>query len=148
MLKGLDPALTPDLLYQLARMGHGDKVVVVDRNYPAYAAGRPVAHLAGIGAPAAVAAICSVMPLDTFVPSPLAAMEVVGDPARPAVTAEVVAAAEAAEGRAINVRWIERFAFYSEARGAAVIVATAEARPYGCYILTKGVWPSFTPPTP
>ncbi|MGW7752595.1 RbsD/FucU domain-containing protein [Streptomyces violaceusniger] len=31
-LKGLDPLLTPNLLYALARMGHGDTIVIVDGN--------------------------------------------------------------------------------------------------------------------
>ncbi|MDR0416850.1 MAG: hypothetical protein LBH76_05975 [Propionibacteriaceae bacterium] len=145
MLKGVDPILVPDLLFGLAKMGHGETVAVVDRNYPPYSAGVPVVHLAGVDAPAAVAAICSVMPLDTFVDEPLAAMAPVGEAVRPAVTDEVVAVAAQAEGRTVNVRWLERFAFYQEAASAALVVATGEARPYGCYLLTKGVWPSFSP---
>lgn len=147
MLKGIDPVLTPDLLYGLAKMGHGETVAVVDRNFPPFSAGIPVIHLAGVDAPSAVAAICSVMPLDTFVEAPLAAMAQVGDPTPPPVTADVRTAAETAEGRPIDLRWVERFAFYAEAKGAALMVATAEARPYACYLLTKGVWPQFAPPS-
>ena len=40
-------------------------------------------------------------------------------------------------------RWqigsIERFQFYKEAKKAFVIISTTDARPYGCFILTKGV---------
>lgn len=146
MLKGIDPLLSPDLLHALARMGHGETVVVVDRNYPPYSAGIPVVHLTGVDAPTAVAAICSVFPLDTFVESPLAAMAPVGESTTPPVTTEVHAVAESADGRPVKLRWAERVAFYREARDAALVVATGESRPYGCYILTKGVWPSFTPP--
>jgi L-fucose mutarotase/ribose pyranase (RbsD/FucU family) len=35
MLKGLNPLLTPDVLYALCAMGHGDEVVIVDAHYPA-----------------------------------------------------------------------------------------------------------------
>ena len=35
MLKSIDPILTPDLLWLLASMGHGDDLVVVDANHPA-----------------------------------------------------------------------------------------------------------------
>ncbi|MDR1711784.1 MAG: fucose isomerase [Propionibacteriaceae bacterium] len=146
MLKGIDPVISPDLLYGLAKMGHGENVVVVDRNYPPFSAGIPVVHLPGVDAPTAVKAICSLMPLDTFIESPLAAMEPVGETELPAVTGEVQAVAEAADSRPLKVRWVERFAFYAEARNASLMVSTGEARPYGCYILTKGVWPSFTPP--
>jgi L-fucose mutarotase len=147
VLKGIDPLLTPDLLHLLAKMGHGETVAVVDRNYPPYSAGVPVVHLPGTEAPAAVAAICSVMPLDTFVASPLAAMEPVGETTKPAVTEEVLRVAESADERPIEVRWLERSAFYAAAKAASAVVATGESRPYACYLLTKGVWPSFTPPS-
>src|SRR6478735_9188406 len=35
MLKGIDPVLTPDLLWVLAAMGHGDDLALVDANHPA-----------------------------------------------------------------------------------------------------------------
>ena len=35
MLKGIDPILTPDLLWLMASMGHGDDLAVVDANHPA-----------------------------------------------------------------------------------------------------------------
>ena len=35
LLKGLDPALTADLLYTLRSMGHGDELVITDCNFPA-----------------------------------------------------------------------------------------------------------------
>ena len=34
---------------------------------------------------------------------------------------------------------IERFAFYEAARQAFAVVATSESRPYGCFLLKKGV---------
>jgi L-fucose mutarotase/ribose pyranase (RbsD/FucU family) len=44
MLLGLDPLLGPDLLHALAAMGHGDRIVLVDANYPA-TRGRRLIHL-------------------------------------------------------------------------------------------------------
>lgn len=43
MLKNIDPLLNPDLLRVLAMMGHGDRIVVADANFPAasVAAGTP-----------------------------------------------------------------------------------------------------------
>ena len=35
MLKLIDPLMTPDLLYVLQAMGHGDDLVICDRNHPA-----------------------------------------------------------------------------------------------------------------
>lgn len=37
LLKGIDPLLTADLLYTLRSMGHGDRLVVCDCNFPAAA---------------------------------------------------------------------------------------------------------------
>ena len=40
----------------------------------------------------------------------------------------------------VNVGTIERFAFYDAVKDSTfAIVQTAERRPYGCFILTKGV---------
>lgn len=35
ILKGIPPAIPPALLYILARMGHGDELVIADANFPA-----------------------------------------------------------------------------------------------------------------
>ena len=70
MLKGIDPLLTPDLLRLLAQMGHGDVLAVVDRNYPAHAAGAPVVELAGADLVGALRAILAVLPVDTFIDPP------------------------------------------------------------------------------
>jgi L-fucose mutarotase len=34
MLKGIHPVLSPDLLCAIARMGHGDEIVIADANFP------------------------------------------------------------------------------------------------------------------
>ena len=34
MLKGISKIISPDLLYALARMGHGDEIVLADANFP------------------------------------------------------------------------------------------------------------------
>jgi L-fucose mutarotase len=139
VLKNLSPLLVPRLLYRLAAMGHGDELAVVDRNYPAYSAGPEVVDLAGVDTTTAVQAVLSVLPLDTFVDRPLAYMEpVTGDPLLP-IHREVTALATEVEGRVITAQPVPRHDFYQRARSAAVIVATTEDRPYGCFLLVKGV---------
>jgi len=147
MLKGVNPLLSPPLLQALAEMGHGDELVVVDRNYPAYSTGRPVMHLDGVDAGTAVAAILELFPLDTFVEHPLLHMQE-GDgtgAARP-IHLEVQALASDAEGRQISLGPVHRLTFYDRARSAHAIVTTGESRPYGCFILVKGVLPAMEPP--
>ena len=147
MLKGVNPLLSPPLLQALAEMGHGDEIVVVDRNYPAYTTGRPVMHLDGVDTGTAVAAILELLPLDTFVEHPLLHMQE-GEGTGPAlpVHTEVQTVAAAAEGRQISLGPVPRLEFYARARTAHAIVTTGESRPYGCFILVKGVLPAMDPP--
>ena len=85
MLKNLDPLLTPDLLYVLRTMGHGDVLTLVDSNFPADSVAATTVHgepirLDGVGIPEAARAILSVFPLDSFIEAPLQYMQVVGKP--------------------------------------------------------------------
>jgi L-fucose mutarotase len=146
VLKGLDPLLTPELLYTLARMGHGDTIAIVDRNFPAYPVNDRVIRLDGTDVVSAGRAVLGLLPLDTFVPAPIARMEVVGDASiEPAVQTEFLAAARQSASREVAVESLERHAFYSRARAAFAVVITGEDRSYGCFLLTKGVLPEFSP---
>ncbi|NUR76274.1 MAG: hypothetical protein HOQ28_08340, partial [Thermoleophilia bacterium] len=66
MLKHLDPLLTPELLFVLAEMGHGDDLVLCDANFPAHSVAMTTVHgspvlLAGTDVPSAARAILSVL---------------------------------------------------------------------------------------
>jgi L-fucose mutarotase len=145
MLKNIDPLLTPELLYVLAAMGHGDDLVVADANFPADSVARRTAYgrvvrLAGVDTPAAVRAILSVYPLDEAVDEPVRRMLVDGSPDEvPPVQSEVQAAVDAAEGTPLPMGGVERFAFYDASRAAYAVVATGEPRFWGCIPLKKGV---------
>ena len=140
MLKGIDPVLTGELLKVLDEMGHGDKLLLVDRNYPAHASGKPVIHLGDITQTRAVEAILSVLPLDTFVERPLERMEVDDDPSIVVeVQDEVLQVARANHEKPLEYGIVPRLEFYERAKGVYAVVKTLESRPYGCFILQKGV---------
>lgn len=145
MLKGLSPLLTPDLLRIIAAMGHGDELVVADRNFPAASVAAHTVTGQLVELPMAqtgpvMEAILSLFPLDTFVDAPIRHMQVVGEPDTVLeVHQEVAGLAAVAEGRPVTLGSIERFAFYDAARETYAVVQTGEARPYGCFILKKGV---------
>ncbi|KMO20473.1 RbsD/FucU family protein [Methylobacterium platani] len=145
MLKGLDRALSAEMLGMLMAMGHGDDLLICDVNHPAASIARHTVHgrvidMAGCDLGRAAEAILSVMPLDTFVPSPVTRMTVVGDPDRlMPVHARMQAVVDRAEGRPVPFAALERFAFYEAARQAFAVVRTADPGPYGCFILRKGV---------
>ena len=145
MLKTIDPLLTPDLLWVLAAMGHGDDLALVDANHPAESVARATVSgrlvtLAGASSAPVARAILSLYPLDEYVDDPVRRMEVVGDPVRiPAVQAEVQREIDAAAGRPTPLVGIERHAFYAAARQAFAVVRTGDTRAYGCFLLRKGV---------
>ena len=80
MLIGLDPLLTPELLHALAAMGHGDRIVLVDSNYPA-TRGRRLIRQPSADTPRVLRAVLSLLPCDTYVNDPAQIMQVVGDAA-------------------------------------------------------------------
>jgi L-fucose mutarotase len=145
MLKGIDPALTAELLMVLMSMGHGDDLLLCDVNHPAASIAADTTHgrvidLAGCDLPRAGAAILSLMPLDTFVPAPVKRMEVVGDPDRLVPTHQAFQEMlDTATGRPVTVEPLERFEFYAAARRSFAVVRTSDWGPYGCFIVRKGV---------
>jgi L-fucose mutarotase len=140
MLKGLHPLLVPDLVHALASMGHGDEIAVVDANFPASSVGRRVIELAGASAPEALAAILTVLPLDTMVVPAAFTMQVVGDAgAVPEPVADFAAVLTAQGLGDSEIGALERHAFYDRARDAFAVVRTGEGRPYGNILLVKGV---------
>jgi L-fucose mutarotase len=140
VLKNIDPLLSGSLLSLLDRMGHGDVLGVVDRNFPAHRYGLPVIDFRGVDTGAAVAAILSVFPLDSFVDEAVHRMEIDGSPDEiSAATGRLQDVANAAEGRSITIASVERFSFYDMAKQVYAFVHTGETVPYSCYLLRKGV---------
>ena len=147
MLKSIDPALNAEVLGALRAMGHGDDVIICDTNFPADSVARQTVlgtllRIDNVSAARAARAILSVMPLDSFVPEPALRMEIVDKPDEvPPVQAEVQKEVDAAEGRAMKMGSIERFAFYDLAKKAYCVIQTGERRFYGCFAFKKGVIP-------
>ncbi len=147
MLKGISPLLNADVLYALKSMGHGDMLAVVDTNFPAESVASQTVlgellRIDNVSSAETVAAILSLMPLDTFIDDAAARMEVVGAPDEvPQVQREVQAVIDKAEGKHWPLTPVERFAFYERAKDAFCVIQTGERRFYGCFTLTKGVIP-------
>lgn len=139
MLKNIPAILSPDLLYALRAMGHGDEIAIVDANFPAEYLGPEVIRADGSSATDVLNAVLALLPLDDFVDHAAIAMAVVGDPnAKPPIFGEfgqIIAKHEPAA----KFSTIERFAFYDRARGASAVVQTGEGRLYGNILLKKGV---------
>ena len=139
MLKGIPKILSPELLKVLCEMGHSDRIVIADGNFPAESMGKDaiVIRCDGHGVPELLDAILQVIPLD----KPMNLMEVMpGDPVKTPIWdtyKEIVAKHD--ERGAACVGNIERFQFYEEAKKAYAIIATGESAVYANVMLQKGV---------
>ncbi|MCP3370911.1 RbsD/FucU family protein [Bradyrhizobium cajani] len=145
MLKSIDPILTPDLLWLLAAMGHGDDLVFVDANHPsariaAATSSQRLIHLPGMSMETAIRAIMSVYPLDDFDPDPVRVMIPVDDADRvPEVQRAVLAEIERAAGRPVSPGKLSRPDFYRAAAAGFGVVQVGDNRGYGCFLIRKGV---------
>ena len=143
MLKGIPKILSPELLKVLCEMGHGDRIVIADGNFPVESMGKglKVVRMDGHNACDVLEAILQLFPLDTYVEKPVNLMQVMpGDDVETPIWSEyekLVSVADSRGGNAIGQ--IERFAFYEEAKKAYAIVATGESALYANIMLQKGV---------
>ena len=145
MLKGIPKLLSPELLKVLCEMGHSDRIVIGDGNFPAETMGKNsrVIRYDGQDIPALLDAILTVFPLDTYVDTPVSLMELMERDRGVVETPiwdeykRIVAKHDARGAEAVGN--IERFAFYEEATKAYAIVATSEGAVYANIMLQKGV---------
>lgn len=143
MLKGIPEILSPQLLKVLCEMGHSDRLVIADGNFPVESMGKNavVVRLDGHGVPEILNAILQVFPLDTYVEHPVNLMEVMpGDNVATPIWdtyKEIIAKHDPRGASAVGN--IERFAFYEEAKQVYCIIATGEKAVYANIMLQKGV---------
>nr|XP_015004004.1 fucose mutarotase isoform X1 [Macaca mulatta] len=129
-LKGVPALLSPELLYALARMGHGDEIVLADLNFPASSicqCGPLEIRADGLGIPPLLEALLKLLPLDTYVESPAAVMELVPSDKERGLQTPVWTEYESILHRAGCTRALaklERFEFYERAKKAFAVVAT------------------------
>lgn len=139
MLKGIHPLLTGAILKALDELGHGDGLVIADANFPAHTVSQcliaPVIELPTVSAPLALAAVCTVFPIDSYEGPAVTLMQ-----AEAGVDLTVQAELVSASGEPTSrVEYLERFEFYEAASDARAMIRTGEARPYGNVLLRKGV---------
>lgn len=143
MLKGIPKILSPELLKVLCEMGHSDRLVIADGNFPSESMGKnaKVIRCDGHGVPELLEAILTVFPLDTYVETPVSLMQVMpGDNVETPIWdeyKEIISKHDERGEKAIGQT--ERFAFYDEAKTAYAIIATGESALYANIMLQKGV---------
>ena len=137
LLKGISPAISPELLKVLAEMGHGDEIVFSDAHFPAHTMNARVIRADGLGCDELLKGIAPLIELDSYA-TPVVMMEAVkGDTLDP----EVEKKYRAALGYKGEIERMERYAFYERAKKAYAVVLTGETAKYGNIIIKKGVTP-------
>lgn len=140
MLRGIAPAISPDLIKVLMEMGHGDELVIGDGNFPSASLAQRLVRADGLGCSVLLDAILRIFPLDQYDEKPVMLMAVVpGDPYKPTIWDEYRKIVRQYEPGFTDFNYIERFAFYDRARKAYAILATSEMALYANIILKKGV---------
>ncbi|WP_314050168.1 RbsD/FucU domain-containing protein [Abiotrophia defectiva] len=141
MLKHIPAILSPDLVKYLMEMGHGDELVIADANFPAHRLGQRVIRADGHGVPELLDAILTLLPLDPYSDYQAGLMQVVpGDPTVPVIWEKYKAILDRqTQDQGYQIKEIERFAFYEQAKDAYIVIQSGETALYGNIILKKGV---------
>nr|XP_045370689.1 fucose mutarotase isoform X1 [Camelus bactrianus] len=140
VLKAVPALLSPELLYALARMGHGDEIVLADVNFPTSSicrCGPEEIRADGLGIPQLLEAMLKLLPLDTYVEKPAVVMELVPSDRERGLQTPVWRSYQSillGAGCASPLAKIERFEFYERAKKAFAIVATGVPRWDACVL--------------
>ena len=142
MLKGISPLVSPELLAVLARMGHGDEIILADAHFPGESYNGRVLRADGLGIPELLAAILPLFELDAYTPYPIVMMAAVkGDELDPNVEESYLKSIHITNPNVPSIERIDRFAFYERTKSVFAVVMTGETAKYGNILLKKGVTP-------
>lgn len=145
MLRGIPPVVSPELLYTLARMGHGSGILLADAHYPADDWNDHVIRMDGVEITTLLGGILTLLELDDpRYSDPLTMMAPVeGDELDPSVEESYreVIAANIGDRPVPEIVRTSRVDFYHRSEKAAAIVVCGSRAKYGNIILVKGVTP-------
>ena len=140
MLINVNPLISPEILQLIRSMGHGDKFVLSDANFPSYSHANKLYRMDGLNIPQAAEALLTHFPLDSFIAHPVERMEIDGKPDEVnEVHQDLIDIVKKVSGDNWVVGTVERQKFYVEAKKAMAVITTSDTRPYGCFMFTKGV---------
>ncbi len=140
MLKGIDKAISPEMIKILMEMGHGDELVIADGNFPAASVARRIIWAGDTSVGIILNSILKLFPLDQYVEHPATLMAVVpGDTYIPTVWEEFRKVIQVHESEFTDFDWIDRYPFYERASKAYAVIATTDLSLYANIILKKGI---------
>jgi L-fucose mutarotase len=154
-LKGIPDSVSPELLYALSKMGHGDAIVIADCNFPsdsvaAQTVSRVPVRVSG-STSKILQDILTLMPLDRYSVTPVCVMDRVPSDKQQGLVVSAYDSLdrkvqdEANQSNGIygttefSLTYIERFEFYELAKRAYCIVQTTDKTPYANVLVYKAV---------
>jgi len=129
MLLGIDQRLGPDLLYNLASMGHGDTLAIVDGNYPAERDANRLIRMDGHTVASVLEAVLTVFPIEID--------EVTGwvPNTERSVHLDLIQQIKSLGG---EITRPDDEKFYQSVKDAFAIIATSDPALYGNIVIRKG----------
>jgi L-fucose mutarotase len=124
----------------LAEMGHGDRIVLGDANFPSRSCASNICVRAdGHASAELLDAILTLFPLEKAECAPVEVMEVAEDGAPEPEIWSAYRKILAAHGYDAELKAVERFEYYGRTQSAYAVIATGETALYANISLNKGV---------
>jgi L-fucose mutarotase len=154
-LKGIPDSISPELLYALSKMGHGDAIVIADSNFPSDSVAAQTVCRVPVRVSGSTSKILqdmlTLMPLDRYSETPVCVMDRVPNDKQQGLVVsaydsldrivqdEANRSNERYGTKEFSLTYIERFEFYELAKRAYCIVQTTDRTPYANVMVYKGV---------
>ncbi|MDO4632450.1 MAG: RbsD/FucU domain-containing protein [Eubacteriales bacterium] len=141
MLRNIPKILPPELVKCMMEMGHSDKLILADANFPGTAHAQYIIRMDSVEIPELLEAILPFFPLDNFVPNPVKLMRNLPTEPVPEIweTYRTLLKKYDTDHAFQDFEFIDRLPFYEDAENAFVIVQTGDTARYANIILQKGV---------
>lgn len=137
MLKKIPTCLSPELVKAMMEMGHGDRILIADGNYPAKSNNPNVVRADGHQIIPLLEAILELLPLDSDVDYAVTLMDNNSEVEPPVWNEYRRVVKEVGEDER-EFKKVERFDFYDLASSAALVLQTGDLTLYGNIMLQKG----------
>ncbi len=140
MLKNIPVSLTPEILYLLSAMGHGDELILADSHFPGKTYNDNVIYYTGIETSKLLEDIMTVFTLDTYVEDNIVMMKTDEsvDTLDLSISEEYMDSVSKHE-KGHKITYIPRFDFYERSKTASAIIITSNIKKYANLIIKKGV---------
>ncbi|AXY24952.1 fucose operon FucU protein [Suicoccus acidiformans] len=141
MLRNIPDIISPSLMQHMMEMGHSDKLVIVDANFPAFSHAQKLEVMNGVKTDELLEAILTFYPLDDFINDPVYLMNHRASEPIPEVWVSYkdIIKTKDFSGAFDEFHYLERLDFYKEVENAYYVVQTNDTRRYANIILQKGV---------